>query len=82
MREREREREASDGTWVEEGHHSIWVMASRWTLESFSTRTRLSRVENSIAQETFIKLVCNSQFPHKSVNLSFIVLMKDMWTDL
>ena len=36
-----------------------------------------------ISQKGFIKSFCNSQFPHKSVNLSFIsVMLKDKLTSL
>ena len=36
-----------------------------------------------VSQKVFIKLFCKSQFPHQSVNLSFIVTnMKDKLTNL
>jgi hypothetical protein len=33
------------------------------------------KLANSISHDVFLKSFCNSQFPHKSVSLSFILVM-------
>ena len=41
------------------------------------------RCSDFISQKVFIKSVCTSQFPYKSVNLFFILaILKDQLTDL
>ena len=41
------------------------------------------RCRDFISQKVFTKSFCTSQFPHKFVKLSFmLVIIKDKWTDL
>ena len=40
-------------------------------------------VDESISQKVFVKSFCRSEFPHKSVNLFYVlVIIKDKLTDL